>query len=197
MKPNQRRASLPETKDTGPHRQSSYHQAEAQSAPIPAEKKKDQNLQLSPKQVRDHLPGGDPRRVPQSWQVQGAREAIGVAEEQHRRDPSPGVLEREARRLHLVLLDLAARQVVHAALRVHLRLKRSWRIGQLRALQDVEIVISGVAACVSLGTDGGACIYAGVSRARRGKEKWKRGYGPKMIRYSVMPVLYSISVSIL
>lgn len=122
------------------------------------QKKKDQNLQLSPKQVRDHLPGGDPRRVPQSWQVQGAREAIGVAEEQHRRDPSPGVLEREARRLHLVLLDLAARQVVHAALRVHLRLKRSWRIGQLRALQDVEIVISGVAAGVSLGTDGGACI---------------------------------------
>lgn len=66
------------------------------------------HLQLKLEQVGNHLTSGNARGRPESREVQGGREGIGVAEEEHGRDPATGVLEREARGLHLVLLDLAA-----------------------------------------------------------------------------------------
>lgn len=112
-------------------------------------------LHLPPEQVRNHLTAGNPRRSPQSREIQGTRESIGITEEQHRRDPATRVLERKARRIHLVLLDLAAGQVVHGTCRVGLGLVGTGHIGELRAVQDVEVVVRGVAAGVALSADGG------------------------------------------
>lgn len=114
-------------------------------------------LQLALHQVADHLTGSDARGSPQSREVQSAGEGIGVTEEEHGRDPATGVLEREARLIHLVLLDLAADEVVHATGRVDLGLELSGDVGELGALEDVEVVIGGVAAGVAFGSDGGAC----------------------------------------
>lgn len=115
-----------------------------------------QPLQLPLQQVGDHLAPSDARGSPQGREVQGAGESIGVAEEEHGRDPATGVLEREAGRVHLVLLDLAALQVVHGAGRVDLGLVLAGHVGKLGAGEDVEVVVRGVAAGVALGADGGA-----------------------------------------
>lgn len=115
------------------------------------------HLQLSPCQIRDHLPARDPRRPPQRREVQRARKRVRVAEAQHGRDPTARVLEREARIVHLVLLDRAATQVVHASLRVDLRLVRAWAVCQLRPGEDVEVVVGCVPARVPFGADGGTC----------------------------------------
>ena len=114
------------------------------------------DLQLELQQVANHLPPSHPRRRPQRREIQRRRERIGIAKEQHRRNPAARVLEREARRLHLVLLDFAAAQVVHGAGRVDLGLELAGDVGQLGAGQDVEVVVGGVAAGVALGADGGA-----------------------------------------
>lgn len=114
------------------------------------------HLQLKLEQVGNHLTSGNTRGRPESREVQGGREGIGVAEEEHGRDPATGVLEREARGLHLILLDLAAAQVVHGAGGVGLGLVGARHVGELGAVQDVEVVVRGVTAGVALGSDGGA-----------------------------------------
>lgn len=113
-------------------------------------------LHLQSEQIGNHLAPGNPRRRPQSREVQRAGEGIGVSEEKHRRDPATGVLERKARRVHLVLLDLAAGQVVHRAGRVGLGLVGARYVGELRAVQDVEVVVGGVPTGVALSADGSA-----------------------------------------
>lgn len=112
-------------------------------------------LQLELQQVADHLDSTDAAGGPQSREVEGAGEGIGVAEEQHGRDPATSVLQREARLIHLVLLDLAADKVVHATGGVDLGLELAGDVGQLGTLQDVEVVVGGVATGVALGADGG------------------------------------------
>lgn len=112
--------------------------------------------QLPLEQVANHLPPGQMRRLPQRGEVKGAGQAIGEAEEEHGRDPAAGVLEREAGLGHLVLLGVAAAQVVHAAGRVDLRLVLAGHVGELRAGEDVEVVVGGVPAGVAFCADGGA-----------------------------------------
>ncbi|KAG5912919.1 hypothetical protein E4U53_005095 [Claviceps sorghi] len=98
------------------------------------------------------------RRLPQRGKVKRARQAVRVAEEEHGRDPAARVLEREAALGHLVLLHLAAAQVVDAAGGVNLCGVLAGHVGPLLAVEDVEVVVCGVAAGVALGADGGACI---------------------------------------
>lgn len=112
-------------------------------------------LQLELQQVAHHLARSNAGSRPQSGEVEGAGKGIGVAEEQHGRDPAPSVLEGEARAVHLVLLDLAADKVVHGTGGVLLGLEGSGDVGELLAVQDVEVVVRGVAAGVALGADGG------------------------------------------
>lgn len=44
--------------------------------------------------------------------------------------------------------------MMHGALRVDFRLEASGRVGVLHAVQDVEVVVGGVSACVAFGADG-------------------------------------------
>lgn len=118
--------------------------------------KKSYNLQLELHQIANHLPSSHPRRRPQRREVQRRRERISIPEEQHRRNPAARVLEREAGRVRLVLLDFAAAQVVHGAGRVDFGLESAGDVGELGAGQDVEVVVGGVAAGVAFGADGGA-----------------------------------------
>lgn len=113
-------------------------------------------LELAKSQVAQHLLGREPGRLPQGRHVQRARQAVGEAEEEHGRDPAARVLEREAALGHLVLLDVAAAEVVDGARGVHLRLVLAGNVGLLDAGQDVEVVIGSVAPSVALGADGGA-----------------------------------------
>lgn len=115
--------------------------------------------QLEPQQIPHHLPARNPRRPPQRREIQGAGKRICISKPQHGRDPSPRVLQRETGRLHLILLDGTALEMVHAALRVDLRFVGSGRVGELRAGEDVEIVVGRVAATVPFGTDGRAEDY--------------------------------------
>jgi hypothetical protein len=113
-------------------------------------------LQLELEQVANHLAARHPRRRPQSREIQCRRECVGVSEEKHGRDPAARVLEREAALGHLVLLDGAADEVVHRPGRVDLGVVLAGRVGPLLTRQDVEVVISRVAASVSLGSNGSA-----------------------------------------
>lgn len=113
-------------------------------------------LELAPGQVAQHLAPGDPRHAPQRGEVERGAQTVGEAKEEHGRDPTARVLEREAALGHLVLLDGAAHEVVHAALGVDLGLVLARHVGQLGAREDVEEVVGGVAAGVALGADCGA-----------------------------------------
>lgn len=147
-------------------------------------------LELHLQQITNHLAGSDPRSSPQSREVQGAREGIGKAEEQHGWDPAARILQRKARSLHAVLLNLAAAEMVHAASGIDLGREFTGHVCQLCALENVEVVIGGVSACVAFGADGGTCYNVLVNRSRRRERKQKRGKGknsPKMIKYSVIP----------
>jgi hypothetical protein len=140
------------------------------------------NLKLALQQVPTHLPSRDPRHAPQSWEVEGARQTIAETEEHHGRDPAARVLEREAAVGHLVLLDGAAAQVVHAARVVDLGLVLAGDVGELCAGKDVEVIVGCVAAGVALCADRGSWFtWLDVTEDRG------RGEGslPKMIRYSV------------
>jgi hypothetical protein len=111
------------------------------------------SLELAQQQVSNHLTAGDPSRPPQRWEVERRAQAIGEAKEQHWRDPAPSVLEGEAALRHLVLLHGATVQVVHGTRRVNLREVLAWCVCPLLARQDVEIVISRVAAGMALRAD--------------------------------------------
>lgn len=111
------------------------------------------HLQLSPSHIRHHLSRRHPRHPPQCGEIQGAGQAIGKAETKHGGDPAPGILERKAGRVHLVLLNGSPVQVVHAALGVHLRLVGPRGVGQLGAGKDVEVVVSRVPAGVAFGAN--------------------------------------------
>lgn len=121
--------------------------------------------QLPLEQVANHLLPGKVRRLPQRREVERAGQAVGEAEEEHGRDPAAGVFEREAGLGHLVLLGVAAAQVVHAAGRVDLGLVLAGDVGELRAGEDVEVVVGGVAAGVAFCADGGACSVLVQERA--------------------------------
>lgn len=112
--------------------------------------------ELSLEQVSDHLATGDAGGGPQSREVQGAGESVGVAEEQHGWDPAASVFEGKAGSIHLVLLDLATGQVVNASLRIDLRLVLARDVGKLGALEDVEVVVGGMATGVTFSTDSSA-----------------------------------------
>jgi len=73
-------------------------------------------LQLKPHQIAHHLARRDPGHPPQRREVQGTRQSICKPKEQHRRNPASRVLKRKASRVHFVLLDHTATQMVHAAL---------------------------------------------------------------------------------
>lgn len=113
-------------------------------------------LELSPCQVPDHLLAREPGGTPQSRHVQGARQPVGEAKEQHRRDPPASILEREAALGHLVLLDGATAKVVDGAGWVNLGLVLPGDVGGLGSGKDVEVIVGGVTAAVAFSTDGGA-----------------------------------------
>lgn len=102
------------------------------------------NLQLAPQQIPNHLSTSDPRRPPQSREVQGGRKGIGIPEAQHRWDPTSGILEGETCFIHLVLLDGAAMKMVHASLRIDFWFVGAWCVGKLGPSQDVEVIIGCV-----------------------------------------------------
>ncbi len=109
---------------------------------------------LPPQEVADNLAAGDAHRIPQRGEVERAGEAVRKAKEQHGRNPAADILQGEAAVGHLVLLGLAAPQVMHAALAVDLGLVLARRVGPLLAEEDVEVVVARVAARVALGADG-------------------------------------------
>lgn len=112
--------------------------------------------QLALEQVPNHLLARNVRRLPERRKIKRAGQAVGEAKEEHGRDPAAGVLEREAALGHLVLLGVAAAQVVHAAGGIHLGFVRAGHVGDLRAGQDVEVVVGCVAAGVALCANGRA-----------------------------------------
>ena len=111
------------------------------------------SLQFPPRQIQHHLPTRNPRRPPQRRKIQRARQPICKAKPQHRRNPAPRVLKCKARALHLVLLDRAAMKMVHGSLRVDFRFISARGVSELRAGDDVEVVVGGVPACVTFCTD--------------------------------------------
>lgn len=115
-------------------------------------------LQFHLQQVLDHLATGDARSRPQSREVKGTREGIGVTKEEHGRDPTTRVFQGKARVGHPVLLDLAATQVVDGAPGVDLGIVGTGGEGELGALEDVEVVVGGMASGVAFSADGGAWI---------------------------------------
>lgn len=115
-------------------------------------------LKLPPQQILNHFATCDSRRGPQRREIKGAGESIGITEEKHGRDPTTSVLEGKAGLLHLVLLDLAAAEVVHGARGIDLRLESTGNVRDLGSLEDVEVVVCGVAAGVAFGANRGACL---------------------------------------
>ena len=113
------------------------------------------SLQLPLQQIANHLPTRYPRRLPQRRDIQGTRQAIRKAKEQHRWDPTASVLHREAPFGHLVLFDIAASQVVYATWRVYLCFVLAWHVSELCASEDVEVVVRCVTAGVALSTNSG------------------------------------------
>ena len=114
------------------------------------------SLEFALGQVRNCLAARYPRCLPERRKVEGARQPIGEAKEEHGRDPPPGILKGKAALGHLVLLGVAAAKVVHTARGVDFGLVRTRHIGRLSAGEDVEVVVGGVAAGVAFGADGGA-----------------------------------------
>ena len=114
-----------------------------------------EHLQLELQQVANHLTTGHPCGRPQSREIEGAGEGIGVTEEEHGGDPATGVFERKARLGHAVLLDVAAVQVVHRALGVHLGLEVARCVGKLGALENVEVVVGSVTSRVAFSANSG------------------------------------------
>lgn len=127
---------------------------------IPKKKDEHSALELGAEELTNHQFASNVRRLPEGREVERARQAICEAKEEHGRDPAAGVLHGEAALGHLVLLDLAAAQVVHAAGRVHLGLVLAGHVGHLRAREDVEVVVGRVAAGMALGADSSACGLA-------------------------------------
>ena len=111
---------------------------------------------LETQQIQDHLPTSHPARIPQRRQVERAGEAISQTKRNHGRNPATRIFQRKAGRIHLVLLDGAAAEMMDGARRVDLRLERARRVGRLCALDDVEVVVSSMTASVTFGADGGA-----------------------------------------
>lgn len=113
--------------------------------------------ELALEEIANHLLARNVRRLPQRREIERAGQPVGEAKEEHGRDPAARVLEREAGLGHLVLLGVAAAQVVDAARGVDLGLVLAGHVGQLGAREDVEVVVGGVAAAVAFCSDGGAC----------------------------------------
>jgi len=66
----------------------------------------------------------------------------------------------------------------------------SWRVGELSTSQDMEVIIRGVAAGVPLSANGRACTI--VSQETDNEQEGKST--PKIIKYSVIPVITSQQV---
>jgi hypothetical protein len=77
--------------------------------------------------------------------------------------------------------------VVHATGGVDLGLELAGDVGELGALQDVEVVIGGVATTVAFSSNGGTCGENTLEiETETGKVLSRAQNSPKMIRYSVI-----------
>lgn len=76
-----------------------------------------------------------------------------VPEEQHRRDPTPGIFEREAGLSHAILLHFPPAQVVHGTRGVDFGFEGPRRVGILCPVQDVEIIVRRVATRMAFRSD--------------------------------------------
>lgn len=72
---------------------------------------------------------------------------------------------------------------MHATGGVDLGLELAGNIGELGTLEDVEVVVGGVAAGVALGADGGTCERKAIREDNINEDCANL---PKMIRYSVI-----------
>lgn len=115
--------------------------------------------ELRSQQILNHFPPGNPCRRPQSSPIQRTTKRVRIPKPQHGWDPSTCILERKTRRFHLVLFDFAAFQVVDGAGGVNLWCERggAGRVGELGAVENVEVVVGGVASCVAFCTYCCAC----------------------------------------
>ena len=113
-------------------------------------------LKLTHQQITDHLATRDVGGAPESVEVEGAGERVGIAEEEHGWNPAARILHGEAVLGDAILLDLAAPHPVHTARRVHFTLVLAGHVRPLLARQDVEVVVGRVPTRVALGADSGA-----------------------------------------
>lgn len=137
-------------------------------------------------QIPNHFPPRHPSHLPRRRKIHRARQRIGIPKRKHARNEAYRVLERETRGFHLVLLDVAAAEMVHGSLRVDFGLERARGEGELGSLDDVEVIVGCVAACVAFGSDGCAEDYEVFCQAysrvswnfgsfRKGKMTYWRG----------------------
>lgn len=112
---------------------------------------------LEPSQILHNLSSSNIRSSPESWQVQGAAQAVCKSKEQHRWNPSSCVLQSEALVIHLILLDCSTVKVVNATLRINFWLKASRSVSQLGSNENMEVIIGCVATGMAFGSNSGTC----------------------------------------
>lgn len=116
-------------------------------------------------QIPNHLPSRNPGRRPQRREIKRARKRIRIPKRHHGRDPSSRILEGETRTLHLVLLDVAAAEMVYRTHGVNLWLELAGDEGELFAFENVEVIVGGMATGVTFGSEGRAEDYEVFSYA--------------------------------
>lgn len=124
-------------------------------------------LELEAHQIQHHFTPRNPRCPPQRPKVKRARKGICIAKSHHGRNPAASVLERKTGAVHLVLLDGAAHEVMHATLPVSLWLVGSRRICQLFTAQDVKVVVGRVSTSVSFSANCCPCCQSSAYAQRR------------------------------
>jgi hypothetical protein len=131
--------------------------------------------QLPQQQIPNHLPSRNPRSSPQSRKIEGTRKRIRVPKPKHRRDPTPGVLQRKTGFTHGILLHLSPFEMMNRTCGIHLRGIRAGRVSVLGPVQNVKVVVCSMAAGVALGADGRAeddevfCYACFLMLGRRGR----------------------------
>ena len=104
--------------------------------------------------------------MPQCLPIERTGERICKAKRQHKRNPTLSELQRPTTLVHLVLLDVATTKMVHGAFGIAFLDERVRWVGPLLALEDVEVVVGGVATRVALRTQRRAKHYQ-ILRYRR------------------------------
>ena len=113
-------------------------------------------LDFAMQQIPDHLSSCDLDCAVQRVEVKRAEKRVRKAKGQHGWNPALGQLQRPAAFMHLVLPYNTSLHKVDRALGVHIHDKRMCIRNPLLTLQDVEVIICRVSACVSLRTHGRA-----------------------------------------